>query len=605
MPLASFSADGKRLLLAHADHAARLWDAASGKPIGAAMVHKATLHSAAFDAAGKRIVTASADGTARLWDAASGKSLSIVVRHDGEVRDAVFSRHGELLLSADTDGLARLWRSGDGSPFGQPMKHPAALLSAAFAPGDEQIVTLADDGVVRLWDPAGQSLLAELLREGERPVLSLDPSGRLLATASAKGVARLWKAGGMGPLTDRVGEPLEHGSAVRALSFNADGSLLATAAADGLVRLWSTETGKVGAELKHRAEVLDVAFDAKGARLVSVSADQNARVWDAGSGKLLGPTVLLADAAAPGTDKPLPVVSVGEQTLVTVGGITGLFTPITSAAEQPLGLDERANLLSMIDQLKRDNATLQGQSLKLAADLAALRQPAAAPDDFASGVQQALDELQQRLVNMSNPVSNFAVRGLKLETSVYVQVTPLGSIEYRFVQPGDKVEASSLSRLTLDLVPVPKSNLAGVWTPNLFQPEVGIAALPGLLPPQADSLERAGLFSIGEFLQVATRSRSQATLEALLGADRQRIAAWAQQAMLLALRGVDGGLALLLIAAGYGSLDALAASTPAALVSALDAARDRPDAQPAAAVDEALAEQWIRAARQFLGQVDS
>jgi hypothetical protein len=151
---------------------------------------------------------------------------------------------------------------------------------------------------------------------------------------------------------------------------------------------------------------------------------------------------------------------------------------------------------------------LRSDNLQLRGRIDTLTQRPSAPDDFASAIQQSVDELQQRMANMKNAMSNFAVRELKLDASVFVQVSPVGSIEYRFVQPGDNIEAAAVSRLSLDIVPVPRNDLAGVWTPNLFQPELPISALPEITLEQTRALEGEGLFSIGEFLQVGTRARA-------------------------------------------------------------------------------------------------
>jgi hypothetical protein len=52
------------------DNTARLWDAASGEPVGEPMKHQSDVNSAQFSPDGQRVVTASNDNTARLWDAA-------------------------------------------------------------------------------------------------------------------------------------------------------------------------------------------------------------------------------------------------------------------------------------------------------------------------------------------------------------------------------------------------------------------------------------------------------------------------------------------------------------------------------------------------------
>src|SRR5260370_370336 len=85
---ATFSPGGARIRTASLDKTAKLWDAASGKPI-ASFVHEANVYHVAFSPDGARILTASADNTAKLWDATSGKLIASF-DHQDNVRWAAF-----------------------------------------------------------------------------------------------------------------------------------------------------------------------------------------------------------------------------------------------------------------------------------------------------------------------------------------------------------------------------------------------------------------------------------------------------------------------------------------------------------------------------------
>ena len=78
---AAFSPDGRRIVTASWDKAARIWDAADGRAIATLAGHEGEVYSAAFSPDGRRIVTASWDKTARIWDAVDGR-----YRHAGGAR---------------------------------------------------------------------------------------------------------------------------------------------------------------------------------------------------------------------------------------------------------------------------------------------------------------------------------------------------------------------------------------------------------------------------------------------------------------------------------------------------------------------------------------
>jgi|GEM_PF-2247839 len=649
----SFSPDGQRLVLASDDNTVRIWDAASGKPIGEPVPHDGDITSAGFCLDGKRIYTTSSAGQlrfgdgergrplggpiqhpkgvlgahagvgaagnlvvtwcddlqTRLWRTDDGAAVGEAMPHAAPIHGAAFASGGKLLLTVSADQTARLWDASNGKPVGVVMAHPAAVLDGGFGVGDDVVWTVADDGLVRLWQTRSQRAIGPPIQHEGLRSATMHPKSKLLVTGGKDNTVRLWEVGSGA----QVGEPLKHQGAVGPVRLGgADGNLIVAGDDSGIALIWSTDTRKpVGEPLQHKQEVLEACFDSSGKRVLTFAADRAVRLWDAQTGGLVGQPIQLGRLPPTGFTPPttsvggLSLVQIGKQSVVTVGGITGVFTPLTTGAGKPLGDDERKNLLQIIEQLKREVSEVQSRNLKLESDLATLRERPSAADDFAGGVQQSLDELQQRMANMRNTTSNFAVREFKLEASVFVQVTPLGSVEYRFVQPGENAPPQALSKLSLQVVPVPKDSLAGVFTGNLFQPEVPVAALPGVSADAARKIESAGVFTLGEFLQVGTRARAQAYLSALLGVERQRLALWSQQALLMTLRGVNGAAALVLIEAGLSSFEALSQQAPDALVAAYEATRaQRPDLA-APMLDPTTAAQWIRAARQYLGLAEA
>ncbi|HEX7836443.1 MAG TPA: hypothetical protein VF469_03220, partial [Kofleriaceae bacterium] len=96
--------------------------------------------------------TASDDQTARVWDAATGKPLGVPLTHQGSVRSAAFSPDGTRVVTASLDKTARVWDAATGRPLGVPLTHQDAVVSAAFSPDGTRVVTASDDQTARVWE---------------------------------------------------------------------------------------------------------------------------------------------------------------------------------------------------------------------------------------------------------------------------------------------------------------------------------------------------------------------------------------------------------------------------------------------------------------------
>jgi WD40 repeat protein len=77
---------------------------------------------------GKLLATADANGTVRLWNPATGQPIGKPLPADtgphGGVSGVAFSPDGKLLASAADDGTVRLWNPATGQPVGTPLPGP-------------------------------------------------------------------------------------------------------------------------------------------------------------------------------------------------------------------------------------------------------------------------------------------------------------------------------------------------------------------------------------------------------------------------------------------------------------------------------------------------
>jgi WD40 repeat protein/serine/threonine protein kinase len=282
----AFSPDGRSLVtvggvVGAPGAAARVWDVTTGRPLTPPLQHPMGVTYATFSPDGRSLVTAGADGTAQVRNAATGQPLSPPLQHAGGVRHAAFSPDGHLVVTACWDGAARVWDAATGQSLASSLEHEAPLSRAAFSPDGRFVLSTAADGA-RVWDAAtGRLLLALLRHEGPVSWAAFSPDGRRVVTASYDQTARVWDVATGQPLLP----PLPHEAPLSRAAFSPDGRFVLSTAADG-ARVWDAATGRLLlAPLRHEGPVSRAAFSPDGRRVLTASYDGTARLWDLATGR--------------------------------------------------------------------------------------------------------------------------------------------------------------------------------------------------------------------------------------------------------------------------------------------------------------------------------
>jgi serine/threonine protein kinase/WD40 repeat protein/tetratricopeptide (TPR) repeat protein len=307
--------------------AARVWDAASGRPVTPPLTLEGGALEAEFSPDGSRVYAADGYGRARLWEAATGQPVSAVLTH-GEpqlwrIRTHSFGADGkELFLCFENTSpappaknigsqrvvAARGWNAVDGQPLGEA--HNLAGVRLAFGIVDSialdgRRILVAPSGVDgRLFDaltgqpigeplkldpalsvlgPVGAGPLSFFLPGGSRVLLTYRPPNQV--DDQSRGEARVWDTSNGRP----VSPPMMLGAPASTFSFSRDGQHLLIVEGPATARVWETSTGRPLTPLIRHQEQNIRAVLSPGGEYLLTAAGSEARVWDVATGRPLTP----------------------------------------------------------------------------------------------------------------------------------------------------------------------------------------------------------------------------------------------------------------------------------------------------------------------------
>jgi dipeptidyl aminopeptidase/acylaminoacyl peptidase len=279
----TFSRDGKLLLTASEDHTARLWDTATGKPVGKPMLHKDIVKDAAISPDGKFAATACRDGTARLWQCRTGQPTGTVLGHQGSANAVAFSPDSNYFATGGNDGMVYVWETATAATKGM-FRHPAVINQVAFLRDGRTLVTCCGDGRIRKWDINARKETGLLCAERIGVTsLSLGLNDRLVLTGSRDRGLQLWESISGKALT----EPISKEIYFTDVSLSPDGKTFATAGNQKLpgtgigaavAQVWDVTTERpIGAPIPDKN---GVAIHPSGMIIATAGDDGIVQLWD-------------------------------------------------------------------------------------------------------------------------------------------------------------------------------------------------------------------------------------------------------------------------------------------------------------------------------------
>jgi WD40 repeat protein len=278
-----FSGDGKEVAIGQSDGRLRVIDLDTGHTNLNIAAHPEVISAVAWSPKATLIATGSAylGGPVRLWDAASGKPIGTLEGHTAWISQLIFSADGRRLYSAGADQTIRIWDVAEQRCLATLRGSGDEVHGLTLSPDGASLASGSKDGVVAFWSALPQT------KEEQPRVLAIGqigwagaafaPDSRHLAVAR-KGGAQLYEL----PSLREVETIAALGTNVSTMAYSPDGTRILSGSADGRLRVWSCAERRVVRDWPgHTAKVWGARFSDDAKRLISIDISGEVTCWDA------------------------------------------------------------------------------------------------------------------------------------------------------------------------------------------------------------------------------------------------------------------------------------------------------------------------------------
>ncbi len=239
--------------------------------------HLGSVLAVAFSPDGARLVTAGEDARALVWDARTGKQVGALGDHPEPTNAVAFAPTGDRVALL-VGGAIEVWTLAGARVLELAAPGGGVLDGLAIHPTTGVIAGIGRDGTLVLWDARGTLLASMRDRSSPHTAVAFAPAGDAIVTAGS-GTAHIWKLRGDAIDTHDV-ITLEGGlGSVRAVLVTPDGSRVITGGDNGRAMIWDRYKGKLLARRDRHAKPI-TALALRGDELWIGSADHTLSSWN-------------------------------------------------------------------------------------------------------------------------------------------------------------------------------------------------------------------------------------------------------------------------------------------------------------------------------------
>jgi eukaryotic-like serine/threonine-protein kinase len=317
-PFPSLSPDGKKLAI-FGSNGAQIVDLATGDKTQVTG-NGSSINSASFSSDGKQLLVCGYNQKVNIYDTESRK-LTNSFTTPRSVLQATWHPSLPVIIATSAGGVTHLINAVTGMPIAPQLKHAVSTSRVNFSP-DGMLAMVADlDGTVRLWELHGSSY-QEYIDPSVLSVInpSLSPNRMLRAKAIADDLGIVLvdvQSGRTVSKTPSVDEATEVVASDRNVVYSPDGNFILTFSKSDL-HLWSAKDCQRISTLSGAIEESNpkrwLKFSKDGSRFLTVDSSRKIGIFETQSGNPVGPRI-------PADDSELRVVSISsEGTKWAMGG---------------------------------------------------------------------------------------------------------------------------------------------------------------------------------------------------------------------------------------------------------------------------------------------